>query len=132
MPEIKHPQVRGRNRRRPSTRKYSRRSRPATLDFTVPKIDLSGLRTPLAKLASQSIIQQPTLPAAPQKSLGDLFWDAIKAEYNRRWRETDPASYWTYQATWALSADWPPELGWLLNLTAIGSAARGLDRISKS
>lgn len=59
-----------------------------------------------------------------------MFWDAVKAAYNRRWQEIDPESYWTYQATWAVAPDWLVECGWLLNLTAIGAAVRGAARIA--
>jgi len=86
----------------------------------------------------QFFIQQP--PALqPVKentgSRGSSFVDLLIGlgieVYKHIWNETDPDSYKLYQATFAVAPYWPQDAGWVLNVAALGSAARGFCRVAK-
>jgi hypothetical protein len=92
----------------------------------IPTLSLDALTL---KPQGEILLQQRPQLATPE-SVGEILWSAVKDTYAHVWRETDPLSYLAYNATFKVAKDWPPQHGWVLDLVALLSAARGIERIT--
>lgn len=115
-------------------RRSIKRARPAgkaLQGFPVKPSAISALSLDALILKSQNQdLPQPEAELAPSESVIDILWEAVKDTYNHIWKETDLLSYLAYNATFKVAKDWPPQYGWVLDLAALLSAARGFERIT--